>query len=68
MDLIHTIVTNDYFLLITGLCSIGGALTAILVATKVIKIYKKLSINNQNIAVDGNNNITSGGNNVITKQ
>lgn len=59
----HEIATSDWFLLITGLCSIVGLLLAIFVTTKVIKISHKLNIKNQNITVNGNENSTAGGNN-----
>ncbi|MDD3325000.1 MAG: hypothetical protein PHN38_07795 [Sulfurospirillaceae bacterium] len=59
----HEIVTSDWFLLITGLCSIVGLLLAIFATTKVIKISHKLNIKNQNITVNGDGNSTAGGNN-----
>lgn len=57
------IVTNEWFLLITGLCSIFGLLLAIFATTKVINISRKFNIKNQNITVTGNQNSTAGGNN-----
>ncbi|HET54902.1 MAG TPA: hypothetical protein ENN33_06760 [Ignavibacteria bacterium] len=61
----HEIVTSDWFLFITGLCSIVGLLLSIFATTKVIKIGHKLNIKNQNIIVNGNENSTAGGNNGI---
>ena len=57
------IVTNDWFLLITGLCSIVSLLLAIFATTKVINISRKFNIKNQNITVTGKQNSTAGGNN-----
>lgn len=57
------IVTNEWFLLITGLCSIFGLLLAIFATTKAINISRKFNIKNQNITVTGNQNSTAGGNN-----
>ena len=57
------IVTNDWFLLIIGLCSIVSLLLAIFATTKVINISRKFNIKNQNITVTGNQNSTAGGNN-----
>lgn len=59
----HAIVTSDWFLLITGLCSVIGLLLAIFATTKVIKIDNSMKIKNQTISVTGIGNTTSGGNN-----
>ena len=57
------IVTNDWFLLITGLYRIVSLLLAIFATTKIINISRKFNIKNQNITVTGNQNSTAGGNN-----
>mgnify|MGYP005999897559 CR=1 FL=1 len=63
--MIHNIVSNDWFLLITGLCSIVGLLLAIFATTKVIKIDHSIKMKDQNITVTGFGNTTSGRDNVI---
>lgn len=62
----HEIVSSDWFMLITGLCSIVGLLLAIFATTNVIKINNQLNIKNQTITVNGSGNTTAGGNNGTT--
>lgn len=50
----HEIVTSDWFLLITGLCSIIGLILAIFATIKVVKIDNSMKIKNQNITATGN--------------
>jgi len=56
--LIHSIVTNDIFLLITGICSIVGFIVSIFIAKKIININNNINtdnsmnIKNQNITAD----------------
>lgn len=63
IDFMHDFVTNDFFILITGLASVVGLVISLFVANKVINIDKSLSIKNQNISVTGSDNKTAGGNN-----
>ena len=60
----HDIVTSDWFLLITGICSIIVLLLAIFATTKVMKIDNSFKLRDQNISVNGNNNKTAGRDNV----
>lgn len=60
----HDIVTSDWFLLITGICSIIGLLLAIFATTKVMKIDNSFKLRDQNISVTGNDNKTGGRDNV----
>ena len=56
--MIHSIVTNDIFLLITGICSIVGFIVSIFIAKKIININNNINtdnsmnIKNQNITAD----------------
>lgn len=56
--MIHSIVTNDIFLFITGICSMVGILLSIFIAKKIINIdnsintNNSMNINNQNITAD----------------
>lgn len=43
----HEFITNDWFILITGVCSIAGLLVSLFVAGKVIKIQDSNNIKNQ---------------------
>ena len=52
--MLHNIVSNDWFLLITGLCSIIGLLLAIFATTKVVKIDNTMKIKNQKITAINN--------------
>jgi ABC-type uncharacterized transport system permease subunit len=61
----HDIVTSDWFLLITGVCSVFGLLLAIFATTKVMKIDNSIKMRDQNITVSGIGNTTSGRDNVI---
>lgn len=61
--LMHEFVTNDWFIFITGLCSVISLFISLFVVNRVIKIDKSLSIKNQNISVTGSDNKTAGGNN-----
>ena len=54
----HEIVTNDWFLFATGICSILGLITSIFIAKKAISINSKIDINKQTI--NGDNNNTAG--------
>ncbi|EAH5887241.1 hypothetical protein BXA09_06515 [Campylobacter upsaliensis] len=56
----HEIVTNDWFLFVTGLCSILGLMISIFIVKKVISVNSKIDINKQTI--NGDNNNTAGGN------
>lgn len=56
--MIHSIVTNDIFLFITGICSMVGIFLSIFIAKKIINIDKSINTNNsmniknQNITAD----------------
>lgn len=50
----HEIVTNDWFILITGLCSVIGLLISVFVASKVIKINNSMNIGTQTIKATNN--------------
>ncbi|EIW9954281.1 hypothetical protein MG150_001318 [Campylobacter upsaliensis] len=54
----HEIVTNDWFLFATGICSILGLIASVLIVKKVIGINSKIDINKQTI--NGSNNNTAG--------
>ncbi len=54
----HEIVTNDWFLFATGICSILGLMASVLIVKKVIGINSKIDINKQTI--NGSNNNTAG--------
>ena len=50
----HEIVTSDWFLLFTGLCSVVGLLFSIFAVNKVIKMDNSMKIDNQNITATNN--------------
>ncbi|ECP5136016.1 hypothetical protein FT758_06620 [Campylobacter upsaliensis] len=54
----HEIVTNDWFLFATGICSILGLMASILIVKKVIGVNSKIDINKQTI--NGSSNNTAG--------
>lgn len=50
----HEFVTNDWFVLINGLCSVISLLISLFVASKVIKINNSMNIGTQTVKAKGN--------------
>jgi len=50
----HEVVTSDWFLLLTGLCSVVGFGLSIFAVSKVIEIDNSMKINSQNITAINN--------------
>lgn len=60
--MLHSIVTNDWFMLITGSSGIIGLIVSCFIATKVYNISNNdlNKITSQNQKINGKNNIQSG--------